>query len=181
MLLAGIAEIPLRHAIVALEPRDPAAADADFHAVRTLRPWDVDLPGTAAHAFVTVVLTTGDPTAVTDAATWLGRVPGSLDSDEQVRLDTASFDEVKRDYAAAAAILDAALARDRANPLILLRRGVVEAEARQYASAERDFMTVTTISTASPEPWRDLATLYGLEGRVAAARHATQRANALSR
>jgi hypothetical protein len=180
-LAAGIAEIPLRHAIVSLSQGHDAAAESSFNAVRDLRPWDVDLPDTAGHAFVTVASTASDPEAAKFAGIWLRRVPGSLADDEQVRLDVASLEELRGQYAAAAQVLANARAVDPDNPLVILRQGVVAAESHEDPRAVTDFRRAATISPSSPQPWKDLAIVYGQEGRTVAARRAQDRANLLMR
>jgi hypothetical protein len=180
-LMAEIAEIPLRHAIVHVSRGEVASADHDFAVAHVLRPWDLDLPDVAAHALVTYGIATGDGAAVGRAAVWLDKVPSELREDEQVMLDRASLDEALGNYIAAERGLTAVLGRDRDNPAVLLQRGIVEAEGGSSASAERDFRAAANVVPDDPGPWADLAVLYQQEGRSSDAAVAKARAEALSR
>lgn len=179
-LSAAIAEIPLRHAIVDVSRGDVAGAQDDLDAVRVLRPWDVDLPDLAAHAFVTYGLATGDATSVADASKWLSRVPGELRRDEQVELDRSSVDEADHDYAAAEDVLHAVLMADRDDPAVLLQLGIVEAEAGTPDLAARAFRAAAMVVPDDPGPWQDLASLYQSEGREGAAAEASAKARSLA-
>ncbi|HWC35025.1 MAG TPA: O-antigen ligase family protein [Mycobacteriales bacterium] len=180
-LLAAVAEIPLRHAVIQVGRGNPAGAARDFTAARVLRPWDVDLPDVAAHAFITYGITTNNSDAISQADSWFTRIPAELRRrDEQVELDHASIAEAHADYAAAAQLLTTLLARDRDNPAILLQRGVVEAEAGENTSAERDFKVAAAVAPTDPGPWQDLATLYRTEGNLRAAQRAQAQASLLA-
>lgn len=177
----AIAEIPLRSGIVAAGTGMATRANHDFMIARALRPWDVDLPLQAGHALIAAAGARHDADELSVGLRWLGRIPGSLKDDEQYRLDRASACELAGDFGCARATLDRALADDHDNPLILLRRGVVEAEQHDNAAAELDFTRAAEISPKSPEPWRDLAILYDQEGKQQQANAAQQQAQALSR
>ena len=178
LVFAALAEIPLRAAIVAMEKGRISRAQADFHAARLLRPWDVEVDLAAGHAFAADALG-GDPAAVGYGLSWLepvgSRVPGS----EQYAEDLAALREAAGNYAAAAALLENALRRDANNPLILLRLGVLDAEQGKPDAAERAFLQVTRITPASPDPWQDLAVLYTKLGRTADSARANARARQL--
>ena len=178
--LAAVAEIPLRHAIIAVARGDNAAAARDFSAARALRFWDVDLPDLAAHAFATQGLSDGDPAAIAAAGEWLDRVPAELRQDEQVELDAASYAEGMGRYADAIAGLTHVLTVDRYNPAVMLQRGVTEAEASQLDAAERDFLAASSIVPNEPGPWTNLAAIYQEEGRSSEAGAAKARADSMS-
>lgn len=179
-LLAAIAEIPLRHAVLDVARGNDQAADRAFAAARDLRLWDIDLPDVAAHAFVTQGLADGDAAAINAAGEWLGRIPHELRNDEQVELDTASVDEAQGQYGAAESVLTRVLTDDHDDPAVLLQRGVVEAEAHSTAAAERDFRSAASVVPDDPGPWSDLAALYTEEHRTDAAAAARARAARLS-
>jgi Flp pilus assembly protein TadD len=106
-----------------------------------------------------------------------------LRDDEQVRLDDATLQEARGEYADASATLWNLLAIDHDNPLLLLRRGVVEAEGSQPTAALRDFMSAARIDPGDPAPWQDMAVLDDSTGdhdRAAADRaHAQELARRL--
>jgi hypothetical protein len=178
-LLAGVGEIVLRAATDDVAHGDLAAAGSAFSAARALRPWDVDLPAVALHEFA-VSAGAGNAGAAGYADSWLART-GPVAADEQVVEDHAAVLEAQQHYAPAAELLRAQLRVDHGNPLLLLRLGVLEAEQHRFGPAERDFLAAAHISPTSPEPWQDLATLYGEQGRRAAAAVARRKAVQLAR
>jgi O-antigen ligase len=175
-VLAGIAEVALRSAILDVGDRDIAGADHQFHVARALRAWDLDLPDVAAHAFLTEAIATDTQSSAVTGQEWLTRVPGALRDDEQVRLDTAQADELFGRLPQARTLLSAVLIDDPDNPAVLLRRGIVEAEQHDDPAAIRDFRQVSEIDVHSPEPWQDLAVVYDHEHRPRAAAAARARA-----
>jgi len=148
---AAVAEIPLRAGIVAM---------------------------TAGHAYAVAALA-GQHGAAGAGTPWLRTALRWVPTSEQVRTDLAAVEEVQGNVAGAAALLDAALARDPDNPQLLLRRGVVAAELGADGPAERDFLLASRIDPLSPDPWSDLALLYGEEHRAADAARAAARAAGL--
>ncbi|HVX68984.1 MAG TPA: O-antigen ligase family protein [Mycobacteriales bacterium] len=179
-LLAAIAEIPLRHAILQVSQGNAAEAASDFAAARVLRPWDLDLPDLAAHAFITYGINARDAASISEGAKWLDRVPSTIGRDEQVELDRASLAEAHGDFAAAERRLTMLLAHDQDNPAILLQRGIVRAESGDTAGAETDFLFTTAVVPRDPGPWQNLATVYRTEGRIDDARRASAHARELA-
>jgi O-antigen ligase len=178
-LLAGMAEIALRSAVLDVAAGNASSADHEFTLAHGLRFWDPDLPDVAAHAFVTEASVDGSPAMRADASAWLARVPGELDRDEQVRLDRELADELTGNLPAARYLLTQALSEDPDNPDILLRRGVVEGEQADYPAAIRDLRESAQVAASSPAPWQDLAVVYGRQHRPQAAAEARRRAQQL--
>lgn len=164
MLVCAVAEIPLRSAIVDVTDGNLAAAKDHFDIAQALRPWDVEVPLAAGHAYAAASLA-GVSGAAAYGRPWLVDASRRVPTSEQAQEDLAAVDAGLGDLASARRLLDRALARDRYNPELLLRRGVVEAEQKDYAGAERDFLAAAGIATRSPQPWQDLGTLYALEKR----------------
>src|SRR5206468_2377787 len=111
-VFAAAAEVVLRSAFVAAEHGDLRTADHRFHAAETLRPWDVDIPQMAAHAFAQLSL--GDATATTLAADWIAGAPAT--GDPQLLVDHAAVLEAGGDLGQADRLLTAALAADHEDP-----------------------------------------------------------------
>jgi O-antigen ligase len=178
-VFAGVAEIWLRAAILDTARGDYAAADRGFSVVEHLRPWDADVSLVAAHAFAQQALL--DAEALPVASVWTGDATVHLGDDPQLLVDKASVAEARGDFPSAVALLSAVLGVDPADPVVLLRRGVVHAEAEDYPAAERDLRRAAEISPRSPDPWTDLAVVYDLQGRAADAARAREQARQLSR
>jgi O-antigen ligase len=174
-LFAAVAEIPLRSAIVDVTGARLSAANAQFHDALRLRPWDIEVRLAAGHAFAAAALD-GLSGASSLGRPWLTAPRTLLPDSEQVDEDLAALDAAAGDFTAADRLLDRALARDRHNPELLLRRGVVEAQSRQLAAAERDFLAAAVAAPRSSQPWTDLATLYRLENKPALAAQAAKQA-----
>jgi Flp pilus assembly protein TadD len=181
LAFAAVAEIPLREGVSALSSGRVEAAQRDFRVARALRPWDVEVNLTAGNAFASAASAGADPQAARDALGWLqpalARVPGS----EEVLEDRALAHEALGNYAPAIRLLDSAVATDRFNPLLLLRLGVLHAEARQLGPAAGYLLAAARLDPGSPTPWEDLALVYQEEGRPAAAAAARERAASLAR
>jgi hypothetical protein len=164
MLLAATAEIPLKSAVIDVTHGDLRGAQHAFNAAHALRPWDVEIPLAAGHAFAAGSLA-GQRDAAAYGETWLRDAVRRVPTSEQAREDLAVVSAAQGDFATALRLLDQALGRDPHNPELLLRRGVVHAQLTQYAAAEHDFLDAASVAVRSPEPWQDLATLYRLEHR----------------
>jgi O-antigen ligase/Flp pilus assembly protein TadD len=178
---AAVAEIPLREGVSALSSGRVQAAQRDFRVARALRPWDVEVNLTAGNAFASAASAGAGPQAARDALGWLqpalARVPGS----EEVLEDLALAHEALGNYTPAIRLLDSAVATDRFNPLLLLRLGVLHAEARQLGPAAGYLLAAARLDPGSPTPWEDLALVYQEQGRPAAAAAARERAASLAR
>jgi hypothetical protein len=170
-LVSAIAEIPLRTAVVDVTDGNLAGAKSSFDTAKLLRPWDVEIPLAAGHAFAAVSLA-GDEGAPAYGRPWLDDALRRVPTSEQAREDLAVVEAASGDLGGAQRLLDEAITRDRFNPELLLRRGVVEAQQHSFAAAERDLLDAAGIANRSPQPWQDLATLYTLERRSADAQRA---------
>lgn len=162
LLLAAVAEIPLRSGLLDVQRGRLAAADDALRGTRALRPWDPGVAVQAGHAFAAVAQ--GGVRGAADLCErWLGTAPETL----AVIEDRASCAETAGELPRAAALLAVASRRDPVNALLALRQGVVAAEQRDYQRAEPLFLRAASLAPTSPEPWRDLAQLYQLTGRGA--------------
>lgn len=183
-IMGSFAEIQLRNALGSAAAGDVAAAGSRFETASTLRPWDPSIDEIAGHAFVVVAQSdTGasQQEATGSAARWVGRARRRLPNDEQVRLDAAAVSELRSEYAQSETLLKAVLAHDRDNPAVLLSLGVVEGESGALPQAASTLVQVTRIDPTSPDPWKDLAIVYRLEGRQDLAAQAAARAHRLLR
>lgn len=183
-VMGSAAEVQLRDALGSAAAGDIAAADSHFNTARDLRPWDPSIDETAGHAFV--VMARSGPAASQQAAIvaaehWVGDARRRLADSEQVQLDEAALAELRSDYPHAEALLKGVLARDRDNPAVLLSLGVVEGESGALPQAAATLVQVTRIDPMSPDPWKDLAIVYRLEGRQDLAARAAARAQQLLR
>ncbi|SDF80808.1 O-antigen ligase [Blastococcus aurantiacus] len=174
----AVAEIPLRHGVVAVGEGDLAGSDDAFGAAAALRWWDPSVGRVAGHAFAVVGTGTGDPDALQRADRWL--VPlAEQRAGADVHLDLGAVREAQGDLPGAAAALDRALRQDPANPDALLLRGVVAARQGDWDGAERHLLAAGRSAPESAAPWANLARVHELAGRPAAARIARDRAEAL--
>ncbi|MGH9055289.1 MAG: O-antigen ligase family protein [Acidimicrobiales bacterium] len=182
-VLAGAAEVPLRQGLDSAAAGSLTAAQRDFQAAHDLRFWDISVAQTASYALVQVAEAGGpaQAQAVALARPWLEQVQAVLPSNEEQVLDEASAAEIDRRYRRAETLLRAALARDPDNPELLLRLGVLQGESGELSQATRTFLQVTSIAPTSPDPWEDLAIVYGEEHDSGAAAHARARASKLRR
>ena len=125
LLLAAVAEIPLRSAIDDAALGRLGAADHSFHLAQTLRPWDPSIGATAGHAFA-VLAALGEPGAAARGEPWVvaevREDPQGVGSLE----DAAAIDVALHRWAAAQSLLVRATSLDPTNPLVLLALGRVE-------------------------------------------------------
>jgi O-antigen ligase/Flp pilus assembly protein TadD len=175
LALGAVAELPLRRAYSAAQRSDVASADHLFATAHALRPWDADLSAAAGHAFA-VLANDQVPDADAAAGRWLRRALAKLPASPQVLADLAAVAELHRDLSTARRDLAAAARRDPLNPELVLRRGVVEAEAGGSAAAERLFHDAADLAPDDPAPWSDLAVLLRQLGRTADAQAAERNA-----
>jgi len=183
-VLGSAAEIQLRQALASAAAGNVSGANSHFKTAGTLRAWDPSIDETAGHAFVVIAQSGPADTqrAAMDAAGyWIAKARQRLSYNEQVELDAAALAEVRSDYTLAATLLNGVLARDRYNPAVLLRLGVVEGESGALSQAAATLVEVTRIDPTSPDPWDDLAIVYKLEGRPDLAAQATDTARRLKR
>ena len=182
-ILGSAAEIQLREALHAAAAGDVSTADSHFGAAGSLRSWDSSIEGAAGHAFVVIAQSrSSEAELATDrAAYWIGKARRDRPHDEQVELDAAALAEVRSDYTNAEALLRGVLGRDKQNPAVLLRLGVVQGESGALAQAADTLLEVTRIDPTSPDPWDDLAIVYRLEGHPDLAARAASRAQQLRR
>lgn len=181
-IMGSLAEVQLRDALSSAAAGDVVAADSHFKTARALRAWDPSVDEVAAHAFI-VVAQSGQQVSQQDATAaaqyWLAAARRHLWHDEQVRIDAASLAELRGDYRQAESLLNAVLSRDKDNPAVLLSLGVVEGESGALPRAAATLMEVARIDPTSPDPWKDLAIVYKLEGRQDLAAQASARAQQL--
>ena len=154
--LAAVAEVPLRSGVLAVGRRESTEA---FGVAHLLRPWDPTNRLVEGHAYAAVAAT-GDQAA---AARCLGLVDGRSFAQQA---DRASCEEVRGNLDGSAQLLTRVSGQDPTNALLLLRLGVVEAERHRYPQAEQLFTSAAQLTPTSPDPWRDLAQLYGLTGDI---------------
>ena len=181
-VLGAVAEIEIRNALVAAARTNLSSSNSGFDDAASLRPWDASIDAMAGHAFLVVAESgpVGDQAAATDQADhWIARAHRRLPHNEQVELDEAALAELHSDYGRAANLLRDILRRDRDNPAVLLRLGVVEGESGHLAQAANSLLAVTRIDPKSPDPWADLAIVYKLEGRQDLAERAAAEAQRL--
>lgn len=162
-LLASASEIWLKSADDAVTRGNLSEANSDYTVARTLRIWDVDLPGQPLYRFVKSA-TAGNSAAIPYAKLWLSRT-GAVAADEQVIEDHAALFEASGDYRSAARILDAELHIDPDNPMMLILRGVVFARLGEYPAAESTLEHAASIDPTNPQPWQDLSAIYAAQGK----------------
>jgi len=139
----------------------------------------MDLPAQALHEFTVIATERPSQLTITLATKWNDRIPQAMQDDETVGIDQAALLEASRHYAPARMRLTELLAHDHDNPLLLLRRGVVNAELHELNAAEHDLRQAASVSPDSPEPWTNLAIIYQHEGRTEDAKAATDTADRL--
>lgn len=139
-----------------------------------IQPWDPDLARRAGHALNQLGFAGQSapdaPLAVLAPA--CARIPGST----ECALDLADAQQLAGQSNSAEGTLNRARSLDPTNADVVLRLGVLEAEAQRWAQAEEYFLAATRLSPAAAEPWRNLAQLYTLMGRVAEAQRAQEEA-----
>lgn len=136
LLLAAVAEIPLRDAIDDAAAGRLGAADHRFQLAAALRPWDPSIGATAGHAFA-VLANLGEPGAAKDGEYWttteLSDDPNGIQSLE----DAAEIDNALRKVGAASTLLVRAQSLDPTDPLVLLALGRDELRLGQRRRAVR--------------------------------------------
>lgn len=165
LVFGAIAEVPLRSAIVALERGDVASAETSFGTALVLRPWSrPDTALTALHAYAAMARN-GDEGPARHSLHWTA-VSGSVLDHSPVGLgDAGSVAEAAGDLTEADRYFTAARRLAPYDPLLMLRHGVVAAERGDSTRAEGLFRRAAAIVPNSPDPWRNLAVLYGQLGR----------------
>jgi hypothetical protein len=136
LLLAGVAEVPLRVAIDDASSGHLSAATNEFHLAESLRPWDPSIAATAGHAFA-VLATYRERGATEQGAPWvateLKEDPDGVSSLE----DAASIDVASGRLAVALRELGRAAALDPTDPGVLLALGTVDLQKGLPRSAEQ--------------------------------------------
>jgi hypothetical protein len=135
LLLAAVAEIPLRVAIDDASSGNLGAADHNFHIATSLRPWDPSIAATAGHAFA-VLATYAEPGAAKRGAPWAAIEvrddPGGVTPLE----DGAEIDTATHQLALAQTLLQRAANIDPTDPDVLLALGKVELQQGLQRRAE---------------------------------------------
>jgi Flp pilus assembly protein TadD/O-antigen ligase len=176
LLLAAIAEIPLRNGLRALQGGDATTAVSDFGAAHALRPWDADLDAQIAHALIATPLP-AQRSFVLDGL--LGRAEAAFPQDPWVLTDAglrAGQDEKLSD---ALAYLDRAHRAAPNDPEVYLVRGQVRARANNTAGAIADLRASASLSPKNPLPLEVLASAYRQVGQTKLADAAQAQAAAL--
>ncbi len=140
LVLAALAEIPLRAGLVAAAKGQVGPADADFRAARVLRPWDPAIDESASHAFAGLT-SAGVASAAAAGVPWAARALSATPDSVQVIADAATIDLARGRARTAADLLNHALAQDpfdgdlrvsaAATALVLGRRSEAIALAEQ--------------------------------------------------
>lgn len=177
--VSSLAEIPLRSATVHVLAGDLDAAQASYDEAAQLRPWDPSIPAAALRAYLAAGRArpeTAEATAVM-AGLWVRDVDRR---DESARSDLIDWESQYGDAKAALVLARTALRTDPHNPLRMLQTGILLAEAGEHDAAEQLFLDASEVVPDSPDPWRNLAVLYGLTGDEEGKAAATRRADDLS-
>jgi O-antigen ligase len=178
LLLAAIAEIPLREGLLALQDKDSPTAVADFGMAHALRPWDADLDAQVAHALIAVPLP-DLPGSVVDG--YLGRARAALPEDPWVLKDSGLHAGQAGELTDALAYLDHAQRLTPNDPEVYLVRGQVRARTKDTAGAIADLLASAGLSPKSPQALQLLATVYRQAGQTKLADDALAQAGALRR
>ncbi len=178
LLLAAVAEVPLRDGLVALQGKDGPTAVHDFALAHALRPWDADLDAQIAHALIAEPQP-GQSSSVVDG--YLGRARAVLPKDPWVLADSGLHAGQAGRLGDALAFLDHAhrLAPNDAEVYVI--RGQVRARAKNTSGAIADLRASATLSPNSAFPLRLLAIVYRQAGQTTLADAAQARAATLTR
>jgi O-antigen ligase len=136
LMLAAIAEIPLRLAINDAASGRLDSANGQFHLAADLRPWDPSIDQTAGHAFA-VLASYGEPSAASLGLFWTSR---ELENDPNGVIpleDAAAVDEEINRSTSSATLLRRAMQLDPTNPVVLLELGRLETTLGHHREAER--------------------------------------------
>lgn len=180
-LAAGaLAEVPRAAAFYAVEAAHPKNADAAWELATRMRPWSwTQFNGEALHAYA-VVARSGVPAAADAGAPYVARLGTALGSLPSGYRDAASIAAMRGDHAAAAALLEQALARDGSNPQLLVDAGALAGTMGDFDRAERLLLLAASTLPHNPAPWGNLAVVRTARGDAVGAAEARSRADALT-
>jgi tetratricopeptide (TPR) repeat protein len=140
LVLAAVAEIPLRSAIENAASGHLTSADHEFHTASSLRPWDPSIAATAEHAFA-VLATLGEPGAAKRGVAWAAKAVrddpeavGPLEDAGTLFATQGALVKAQRD-------LERAKKIDPTNPQVLLALGRVELRQGQRREGVRTLET----------------------------------------
>lgn len=163
LLLAAIAEIPLRDGLRALQAGDGPTAVRDFGTAHALRPWDGDLDAQIAHALIGQPIP-GQPSSVTDG--YLHRAQAAFPQDPWMLTDAGLHAGQDGKLTESLAYLDQAHRVAPNDPQVYLIRGQVRAKVNNTAGAIADLRTSASLSPKSPMPLQLLAGVYRQVGQT---------------
>jgi len=135
LMLAAVAEVPLRAAVSDAASGQLVAANHEFHLAEWMRPWDSSIAATAGHAFA-VLATYRERGAVEEAVPWVAtEVRDDPDGVTSLQ-DAAAVDESSGRLDAAIDALRHAVEVDPTNPGVLLELGEADLQKGLRSSAE---------------------------------------------
>ncbi|NMM23536.1 MAG: hypothetical protein HHJ11_08555 [Phycicoccus sp.] len=176
LLLAAIAEIPLRDGLRALAAGDGPAAVRSFGTAHTLRPWDAGLDAQIAHALI------AEPSpeqfgSVVDK--YLNRARAAFPEDPWTLTDAGLYAGQTGRLTDALHNLDHAHRVAPNDAEIYLIRGQVRAKVNNTAGAIADLRASASLAPNNPMPLQVLADVYRQVGQTTLADAALAQASAL--
>jgi hypothetical protein len=178
LLLAAIAEIPLRGGLAAQQGGDAVAALRDFGTAHALRPWDADLDAQIAHALIGQPAP-GQPGTVVDR--YLLRARAAFPQDPWVLTDAGLHAGQAGKLTDALTYLDQAHRVAPNDPEVYLIRGQVRARTKNVAGAIADLRASASLTPSSPVSLQVLATVYRQAGQTKQAEAVLAQAAALGK
>ncbi|HEV8063265.1 MAG TPA: O-antigen ligase family protein, partial [Acidimicrobiales bacterium] len=186
LVLAAVAEIPLRNATEAVAAGNYAGAAHDYSLAQDLRPWDGEIHSAEAFAFATAAeedasagLQSVEQAALTyglgAARSELSDYPHSVEALENL----SQLDAFSGRLAAAGRLLARASVLDPGDPQVLLSQGDLALQAGDCGAAVALLRRSASIDVTSPSPWVDLFVCYTKLGDAAGAAQARDKALAL--
>jgi hypothetical protein len=163
LLLAAIAEIPLRDGMAAQQGGDGAAALRAFGTAHALRAWDADLDAQIAHALIGQPLP-GQPGTVVDG--YLHRAQAAFPQDPWVLTDAGLHGGQVGKLTHALTYLDHAHRVAPNDPEVYLIRGQVRARANNTAGAIADLRSSASLTPKSAVSLQVLAGVYRQAGQI---------------
>jgi len=177
LLLAAIAEIPLRDGLRALAAGDGPAAVRNFGTAHALRPWDGDLDAQIAHALI------AEPSpeqfgSVVDG--YLRRAQAAFPKDPWMLTDAGLYAGQTGRLTDALTYLDRAHRVAPNDAEIYLIRGQVRAKVNNTAGAIADLRASASLAPNNPMPLQVLADVYRRVGQAKLADDASAKADAMA-
>jgi hypothetical protein len=163
LLLAAIAEIPLRDGLRAVQGGDGPTALHDFGTAHVLRPWDADLDAQIAHALIAQPPPGQSPSLVDS---YLHRAEAAFPEDPWTLTDAGLHAGQEGKLTDAMDYLDHAHLVAPHDPEIYLIRGQVRAKLNNTAGAIADLRDSASLSPKNPIPLEVLADVYRRVGQT---------------